>query len=398
MDTLVMDTILALIGTVIREENASEDLKNALTPEAIESLFEESKHHDVTHIVAEALDRMGLLLEDDLSERYQMERMYAIYRYQRTNYELQQICKIFERARVKFIPLKGSVLREYYPEPWMRTSCDIDVLVQKEDLERATELLVGELKYINRGQASPHDIALVSQSDIHVELHYDTIEEGRAGQANEILSHVWDYAAPVEGAQWHHALSPEIFYFYHVAHMAKHFEYGGCGIRFFLDLWILDQRMSYDRTLCDELLEKSGLLSFANAARDLSDCWFSGRELDQTGLAMQQYVLQNGIYGEMDTRMMIYQSRHSSKLAYIWSRMFWPYDRMKLKYPILQKHKWLTPFMHIRRLFWLLRRDQRKRGMHELSLQSGESKKEAQATLNLMRKLGLQSDGEKPDA
>ncbi|MBO4954226.1 MAG: nucleotidyltransferase family protein, partial [Clostridia bacterium] len=36
---------------------------------------------------------------------------------------------------IDFMPLKGAVIRQYYPEPWMRTSCDIDIHVKKDRLE-----------------------------------------------------------------------------------------------------------------------------------------------------------------------------------------------------------------------------------------------------------------------
>ena len=48
--------------------------------------------------------------------------MIAIYRYEKINYELNRLRSALNEAQIPFIPLKGSVLRQYYPEPWMRTS------------------------------------------------------------------------------------------------------------------------------------------------------------------------------------------------------------------------------------------------------------------------------------
>ena len=47
-----------------------------------------------------------------------------------------------KKVQIPFLPLKGSVIRQYYPEPWMRTSCDIDILV---DFEKDAH--VGLFKY-----------------------------------------------------------------------------------------------------------------------------------------------------------------------------------------------------------------------------------------------------------
>ena len=50
-----------------------------------------------------------------------------------------ECCNALEKAQIPFVPLKGSVIRKYYPEAWMRTSSDIDVLVHKEDVEKTTD-------------------------------------------------------------------------------------------------------------------------------------------------------------------------------------------------------------------------------------------------------------------
>ena len=75
-------------------------------------------------------------------------RLMAIYRYEQSRYELNRICKTLNDAQISFVPLKGAVIRNYYSEPWLRTSCDIDVLVREEDLKQAVKVLVSELHYV----------------------------------------------------------------------------------------------------------------------------------------------------------------------------------------------------------------------------------------------------------
>ena len=73
--------------------------------------------------------------------------MTAVYRYERINYELNCLTEALNQAEMPFIPLKGSILRQYYPEPWMRTSCDIDILVREEDIDAATQAIEKKLGY-----------------------------------------------------------------------------------------------------------------------------------------------------------------------------------------------------------------------------------------------------------
>ena len=387
MNEQVTCAMFALIRNVVCGAELTEQDKAMLTPELLPRLYALSKSHDMAHIVAQGLFDLGLLGEDEISQKFQKQQMLAVYRYQKLNYELEQICQTLENAKIPFIPLKGSVIRQYYPEPWMRTSCDIDILVHEEDLDRAVALF--EEKGYKSDPKSSHDVSLYSVGGIHIELHYETVEEGRAVDANAILSNIWKYAAPQSFGSANMMLSDEMFYFYHIAHMAKHFEEGGCGIRPFLDLWILEHRVEHDDTGRNVPLEQGGLLTFANVSRRLSAVWFDDAEHDQITEQMQSYILFGGVYGTLDNRVAVQQNKRGGKIRYAMSRIFMPYDSLKFSYPILNKHKWLTPIMEIRRWFRLLRKGRVKRSLHELNINKAMSQEQIAETADLLQKLGL---------
>ena len=155
--------------------------------------------------------------------------------------EQQTIYKLFEDNAIEFIPLKGAVIRQYYPEPYMRTSCDIDILVHEEDLERAKNALVSALNYKSSEKISFHDISLFSLGGIHLELHYNLKEKRQ--NLDELLGKVWDYAVNTKEGKYFKLQSPEFYIFYHIAHMANHFLRGGCGIRTFIDLYFIEKHI-----------------------------------------------------------------------------------------------------------------------------------------------------------
>jgi len=380
--------MFALIRKIICGTEISEEIKNSLTPEMLPQLYALSKSHDMAHIVAQGLFDLGILGEDEFSAKFQKQQMLAVYRYQKINYELRRVCSTLDEEKISFVPLKGSVIRRYYPEPWMRTSCDIDILVHEEDLKRASLVLSEKLAYENKGKSS-HDISFFSQNGIHVELHYDTVEEGRAKQANRILSDIWEYAVPQNACGGNYILADEMFYFYHIAHMAKHFEEGGCGVRPFLDLWILDHCIAHDQIARDSLLEQGGLLLFANASRRLSAVWFDCANFDETTEQLQAYILQGGVYGVLDNRVAAQQKKQGGKIRYVMSRIFLSYDALKYIYPVLKKHRWLMPIMQICRWFRLLRKDRMKRSIYELNVNKTMSQDKIYETSNLFTKLGL---------
>ena len=104
-----------------------------ISDEDMKALYSLSKSQDMAHIVATELQAQGLLKDGhEISEKLRRHQMIALFRYERINYELTEICGVLEQSEIPHMPLKGSVMRKYYSEAWMRTSADIDILVKKE--------------------------------------------------------------------------------------------------------------------------------------------------------------------------------------------------------------------------------------------------------------------------
>ena len=349
-------------------------------------LYAMAKEQDMAHILAAEFGKQGLLSPtDEISQKLRKQQLIAIYRYEQLNYELNEICLALEQAEIPFLPLKGSVIRTYYPEPWMRTSCDVDVLVHKENLDAACKALETALHYEVKYDCS-HDVSLYSPSGVHVELHFDLVEEGRAGSSQAILKDAWVHASVKEGCRFHYEFDDALYYLYHIAHMAKHLEDGGCGIRPFVDLWILEHQVPHDDTRRNALLEEASLLRFADTARTLSEVWFGMAEHTELTESLEHFLLSSGIYGSLEGRVAVQQEKHGGKLAYLLNRVFLPYGELKIQYPVLEKHPCLTPIMEVRRWGRLLFRGGAKRSAKVLQMNAKTTSKNG---TGLLEKLGL---------
>ncbi|MBR7181639.1 MAG: nucleotidyltransferase family protein, partial [Clostridia bacterium] len=300
---------------------------------------------------------------------------------------LTRTAEALSAAEIRFLPLKGAVMREYYPEPWLRTSSDIDILVEPCNLERAIAHL-GEVCGYRLDRRSSHDVSLYTPEGVHVELHYDLIGEGLVAKAHEVLAEVWQDATPVEGQPYHYRSSDAFFYFYHIAHMAKHILQGGCGIRPLLDLWLLSRHCP-DSAAREALLERGGLSRFAAVAHNLAEGWFSGGVLDEAAQKMQEYVLQAGVYGTKRNYIKMKQSKRGGRLGYALSKIFLPYDVIKYQYPVLQKHRWLTPFYEVHRWCRLIFCGGARRSLHELSVNAAQSREDMRETAAFIDSIGL---------
>jgi hypothetical protein len=86
---------------------------------------------------------------------------------------------------------------------------------------------------------------------------------------------------------------------------------------------------------------------------------------------------------------MVQQQKKGGRLKYALSKIFIPYDVIKFHYPIVQKHRWLTPIMEVRRWFKLIFCGHLKKTAKELKYNSGISNDDAANTRNFLRDIGL---------
>lgn len=386
MDQRTIRILFSLLRSAICGTRLSEDDVREYSPELLEDLLKVAKKHDVAHLLALGLKQNGLLSKDNGNVENHIFK--ALYRYEQIRYEHENLCDALEKAEIAFIPLKGSIIREYYPEPWMRTSCDIDVLVHQKDLDRAVAYLTENLQYTLHGRAT-HDVSLFTPVGVHVELHFDLVEEGRANDAIEVLSAVWENVSLLDNKKYWYVMSDAYFYFYHIAHMAKHFESGGCGIRPFIDLWILDHMENVDQSSRDALLISGGLGKFTTVCRELSEVWLEAKEPNQLSIQMEDFLLNGGAYGSAYNRVALKQTKKGGRFGYILSRIFIPYAKLKRYYPVLDKHPWLMPIMQIRRWFMLLNPEVASMVKREMSVNKSLNKTEADEMNEFLDFVGL---------
>ena len=379
--------LFALLRIAVCGEPVTDDIKTSCTPELLEQVYALAGHHDLAHLVGQAVSKLELP-ESEAVTKCKQAAMQAFARYMRQSHAYEQTCAALEEAQIPFIPLKGSVLREHYPEPWMRTSCDMDILVKEKELEKATRVLEEKLSYSYQGKTS-HDVSMITPGGVQLELHYSTIEDYVSESAERILSGIWEKAVPLKGKNYHTVMPDTLFYYYHIAHMAKHFVHGGCGIRPFLDLWILDEKGICDAVGREDLLAQGELLTFTQAARKLSRVWFSGEDYDSLSKQMEGFILSGGTYGTMENYVTVHQAQKGNKLRYLLSRVFLSYDVIKYYYPILQRHKWLTPIYQVVRWFKIAFCGGADHAIKELQTNAATSDTQIHSTAKLLKHLGL---------
>lgn len=336
--------LIGILSAAVNEAECDPVLISKLTSDNLDAVYRLAKKHDLAHVVSRFLYGNRIGIDDEaLRKRLQQEELVSVYRHEQRKYAFEQICGSFEEANIPYVPLKGSVIRPYYPYESMRTSCDIDILIHEEDLERATACL--ESRGYCRGERRYHDVSLFSPNKIHLELHFNIQENVKS--LDVVLKDAWKHTVLTKGFRYD--FTKEFFVFHMYAHMAYHFLAGGCGIRSLLDIWVMEHKMGASCSCARNLLERAGIYKFASEMSRISNLCFTENTQDGFSELVLKYIFSGGVLGTQENNIAVEKTGINNSFVYALKRMFLPYKSMVIAYPVLKKAPFLLPFCWIHR-------------------------------------------------
>lgn len=383
------DAVFAFIRAGLFDSRLTDGVREYIKDfENAKKVYKLSKKHDIAHLVGYGLQKTGLLNESEpVGAAFSKEQLMAVYRYENIQHEINEILSLFEKEKIECIILKGAAIRKYYPESWLRTSCDIDILIHDCDSDRAIAVLQSAKNYKYETK-NYHDYQLYAPNGVHLELHFDLIEDGEVNKSDEVLDRVWEHTVRLDGYEYAYEMDDDMFYYYHIIHMAKHLLIGGCGIKPILDLYILNQKIDYSESAYD-LLKEGGLDKLEDCSNKLSKVWFAGEAADELSRIFGDYILSGGVYGNTENIVAANQREKGGVFKYALWRIFLPYKFLVVRYPSLEKHKWLYPLYQLRRWYDLVFKGRAAYSLKELKVNQTISKEQIEQTNRLLKDIGL---------
>ena len=384
-----VDTLFRLFRCAVFGETLDKETKDECSEKA-ELLYRMAKHHDLSHLVKYAFDINGVQVKNEVAD-FELIRSQAtsVLRYEDLNHAFKSIACLFEDEKIPFVPLKGAVIRDLYPEPWMRTSCDIDILVHENDVAKAEKAVTDKLGYKPKGERNYHDISLYSDTGVHLELHFSIKENMK--NIDALLERVWDYAMPKSEGSFEYVLSNEFLVFQNVAHMSYHVSRGGCGIKYFIDMLLLDRKVEFDRNAFEEMLVSCKIKRFYDVAYHLANVWFADKEHTDITLGLQKYLLDGGVYGAR-TNAIAANSQKKSPVSYIFQKVFMPLEQLSVKYPAVKDKPYLVPYYQVRRWISAIGRGGMNNVRKGLNANNRVSENEINEYSRLFENLGLKNE------
>ena len=373
--------LIALIRNAVCGTDESVDIESI---DKAQQIWELAAAHSVSNIAASQLIKHKLFADNsDMQTIFSQEMYYAMRDSEHRDYELTRVCQALDNAEIPYIPLKGAVIKEYYPESWYRTSSDVDILVHENQLDDAVKALLTIPGY-HSGEREKHDISLYSENGFHVELHFLLVEY--FPKADKTLSKVWECSSKCENYMYH--MSNEFYYLYHIIHMAKHFIHGGCGIKPFIDMWLIENKFDFDYKKFIGMLDKCGMKTFYEKVRYVMTVWLENAPGTELSNKIAEYVFEGGVYGTIE-RMTAVERARTGRFGFMMSRLFLPMEQLKISYKILNKYPFLAPYYHIKRIVKVITDGRVGRSVNELKISNDISDEELEFVSGLVRELEL---------
>jgi hypothetical protein len=332
--------LIALLRAAIRSEKAP------APPAELnwDRLYRLAKSHMVAATVARTVNSTGACPQELLPKWEKAERA-TFQKGLFFDSEREQILQAFDEAGIKYLPLKGIIIREFYPSKGMRQFADNDILydAQRQD---DVDKIMRELEYQSDGFSSAHDI-YTKKPFYNFELHRTLFDERFDV---DYFDRVWERAVKDEGENCAYHMTNEDFYIYILGHFQKHYENGGTGLRAFADLYLIRRNVKIEnRDYVEACLRETGMTEFEKKVIEISESFFgeSEREVSEETL---EYIFSSGAFGT-EQHIAENRSKEHGRAGGLFRLIFPPYREMVVRNRILKKAPILLPFFWIERLF-----------------------------------------------
>lgn len=337
----------------------------------LEAVYEYVKISGISAITFMALEN-AVDVSDESSFMFEWKKMRlnAMRRNLLFDQERSEITNFLEQNGICYLPLKGSVIKEMYPNPEMREMNDNDILIDQNGRDQAKDFM------LNRGYAiKPNDKGVIDDkgnSDefikdpfFYFELHKFLIEERYSPKQYDYFLSIKDRLIKDTDKEYGYHMSDEDYYLYMICHAHKHFSRNGMGIRFLMDEYVFlkEKGETLDNDYINEKIREFGLEQFDSDLRKVSKMAFDEDEecleesLSDSEKALYDSCLGAGIFGNIETRwkneayeMSTNSTDTITKKEYIKNRLFPDENWYRIYHPFVYKHKIVKPFFTIYRL------------------------------------------------
>lgn len=335
----------------------------------LEALLRLAKAHSVPAMVCMALEQTDAFQHADETTRLKWldSKNKAVRKNMLLDAERHRLEKEFAEHGIWYMPLKGSILKEWYPKFGMREMADNDILFDASKRQEVKAIFQGRgytVKGYNKSNHDEYEKPPVYNFEMHVELYHKTYDT-----FNKKYADVKQRLIPDAEVPYLLHFTPEDFYVLVIAHAYKHYSNSGTGIRTLADIYIMNQKLggTLNWEYVDSELRGLGIFSYEHESRELAQKLFGITELpmeanlSEAEQQMLTYYLGASTYGTIENRILHQMQKLQpdggaitayTKRKYLLSRIFPGREWCKESVPTVYKYPVLLPFFWVWRLIY----------------------------------------------
>ncbi len=326
------------------------------------ALLEVCQSHILTACVAYALEDAGIH-----DAAFTQARDKSIRKNILMDSERVKILKRLEKEKIWYMPLKGAIMKDWYPRLGMRQMSDNDILCDGEARRQIHDLML-EMGFTCAHYGKGNDDAYHKEPVCSFEMHNELFLVMHSEELHAYYADVKSRLRKDEGNAYGYHFRDEDFYIYVLAHEYKHYILGGTGVRSLLDVHIMLNKFgdSLDWDYIAQELKKLGMTEYEAQCRIMAEKLFAtGKPLTAEEQDELDYYITSGVYGTLGHRTKNKLEQQGSKAKYLFRRIFPTMDQIRENDAFFYRHKWLIPILLIWRPIRGLKKDSRKKLSHE---------------------------------
>lgn len=315
--------------------------KEKLDKMDLSGVFAVAKAHSLTAIAAYALESAGIY-----DNAFEEEKNKAIRKEIILDSERERVLAELENAGIWYMPLKGIIIKELYPQIGMRQMADNDILFDKTRASDIRSIMIHsgfKTELYDAGNQDVYYKPPICNFEMHTELFPKSIEnlfcEYYYGIKERLVKDMSkDYC------YW---FNTDDLYLFIVAHNYKHYSISGTGLRSLVDTYVFLKKhgdnlnMQYIQNECQKL----GIATYEKQNRQLALNLLNGCKLTADEKCMFDYTVFSGTYGTVqntvNNKLKKDRMRNLAKLKLIRNRVFVPFTRKNPRYKVYAaRYKW----------------------------------------------------------
>lgn len=358
-----MNDILYLASCVLCGKKLKIDIVQKMD---LHDIYEVSVYHGICSLIYSALNSVD---DDEIKcnvyfKKLADARFSAVRRYYLFETERKAVLNSLEDNKIWYMPLKGIIIKDYYPKHFLREMSDNDILYDVKFGDAVSDFFTkrGYSKVVN---PDDKDESYRKEPVYNFEMHRELFEE-EYPKFHQYYSEIKNKLIKDSDNKYGYHMSDEDFYIYMIAHMYKHFSIGGTGIRGLFDIFVfLSKTNDMNNKYIDNELAKLGIKSFNDSLKLLceristhfSDYDFA--DLPSAPEHLLQSMFYSGTYGSnnniLRNSVIALDANNNisfaSKVKFMFSRLFPSYEFMHNGYPNVVRNKAMLIFGYVYRIF-----------------------------------------------